>query len=104
MTNNGDMPEIPVETLAETENYAIWSALEPDGETTYHVELGVVTLHLFTEEWGEFVGMIREMATEVGAEVGSTDEGFEIELDWGALFFVRDEWNELVQLIGQVRV
>jgi len=30
-------PEPTTETLAETENYLVWKAEEPDGETTYHV-------------------------------------------------------------------
>jgi hypothetical protein len=50
-----DSPEIKTETLAETENYMIYTAQEPDGETTWHVELGTVTLHFFREEWQEFL-------------------------------------------------
>jgi hypothetical protein len=50
-----DSPEINTETLAETENYMAYTALEPDGETTWHVELGTVTLHFFREEWQEFL-------------------------------------------------
>ena len=46
--------DIRTTTLAETSNYLVWKAEEPDGETTYHVELGVVTLHFFQEEWDEF--------------------------------------------------
>lgn len=48
-----------VETLAETKNFEIWRAEEPDGEMTYHVEMGIVTLHLFQEEWDEFVELIK---------------------------------------------
>ena len=29
-------------------------------------------------------------------------EAFDVELDWGALFFTQDEWNEFVRLIEQV--
>jgi hypothetical protein len=52
------MPKTPkstTETLAETENYLAWKADEPDGETTYHVELANMTVHLFEEEWEEFL-------------------------------------------------
>ncbi len=42
-------------TIAETENYLAWKADEPDGETTYHLELNNVTLHFFKEEWEEFL-------------------------------------------------
>jgi hypothetical protein len=42
-------------TIAETESFLAWKAEEPDGETTYHLELNNVTLHFFTEEWQEFL-------------------------------------------------
>ena len=53
MSNNDHEPE--TETLAETDNYVVWKAEEPDGETTYHVELNNVTVHFFREEWEEFL-------------------------------------------------
>jgi hypothetical protein len=37
----------------------VWRAAEPDGETTYHLELNNVTVHFFQEEWDEFVELIR---------------------------------------------
>jgi hypothetical protein len=52
MNTNGREPK--TETLAESDNYMIWKAEEPDGETTYHIELNIVTLHFFEEEWDEF--------------------------------------------------
>lgn len=52
------MEEPTVETLSETDNFEIWVAEEPDGETTFHVELGLVTLHFFREEWDEVVELI----------------------------------------------
>lgn len=53
------MPDdVQTTTLAETQNYLIYQAQEPDGETTYHVELGQVTLHFFKEEWEEFLALI----------------------------------------------
>jgi hypothetical protein len=55
-------PEPKTETLAETENYLVWNAEEPDGETTYHVELGNVTVHFFKEEWDEFLELVRALA------------------------------------------
>jgi len=53
------VPEPKTETLAETENYLIWQADEPDGETTYHIELNNVTIHFFQEEWDEFIKLMR---------------------------------------------
>jgi hypothetical protein len=48
-------------TLAETESYLAWKADEPDGETTYHLELNNVTLHFFKEEWDEFLELIHSL-------------------------------------------
>lgn len=53
MTNNGKEPK--TDTIAETDNYMAWKAEEPDGETTYHIELNNLTLHFFEEEWQEFL-------------------------------------------------
>ena len=56
-----DPPEPKTETLAETDSYVAWKAEEPDGETTYHLELNNVTLHFFKEEWDEFLELIRNL-------------------------------------------
>ena len=47
--------EPQTEVIAETDEYMAWQAKEPDGETTYHLELNNVTLHFFQEEWDEFL-------------------------------------------------
>lgn len=57
MNSHNDEPL--TETLAETENYLVWKAEEPDGETTYHIELNNVTVHFFDEEWQEFLELAR---------------------------------------------
>ena len=59
MTNNGKEPSTA--TLAETDNYMIWKADEPDGETTYHIELNSATLHFFEEEWDEFTKLVKSL-------------------------------------------
>lgn len=110
--SDNDTPNIPINTLAQTENYEIWSAQEPDGETTFHVELGPVTAHFFREEWAEFLHMIREAAAQANAESGNgaaddeddedDESGAEIELDWGSLSFDDDEWAEFLRLIEGV--
>ena len=53
--------DFKTQVLAETANmhYQVWKADEPDGETTYHLELNNVTIHFFTEEWEEFLELIR---------------------------------------------
>ena len=58
MSNN----EPKTTTIAETENFIAWRAEEPDGETTYHVELNNVTIHFFQEEWDEFLELARNLS------------------------------------------
>jgi hypothetical protein len=60
MSDNDHEPA--TQTLAETENYLVWKAEEPDGETTYHVELNNVTVHFFEEEWNEFLRLAQSLA------------------------------------------
>ena len=59
-----ELPEIKTETIVETDNYIAWRAEEPDGETSYHLELNNVTLHFFREEWQEFMKLVRGLKTE----------------------------------------
>ena len=56
-----DIPETNTDTISETQNYAAWLAREPDGETTYHLELNNVTVHFFEEEWQEFLELARAL-------------------------------------------
>lgn len=56
-----DNHELKIETLVETDNYTIWQANEPDGESTFHLELNNVTIHFFKEEWEEFVELVRRL-------------------------------------------
>ena len=58
MTENGNN-EMKTSTLAETSNLIAWKAEEPDGETSYHLELNNVTLHFFEEEWTEFLELVK---------------------------------------------
>jgi hypothetical protein len=60
--NNHSDPS--TKTLAETDNYLAWQAEEPDGETTYHLELNNITLHFFQEEWVEFLTLVRDLSKD----------------------------------------
>jgi hypothetical protein len=60
MNNNNNEPR--TQTIAETDNFLAWKAEEPDGETTYHVELNNVTVHFFEEEWSEFLQLVRSLS------------------------------------------
>jgi hypothetical protein len=53
------MPEIPTETLSQTENFVVWASEEPDGEIAYHIDVGPVTFHFFQEEFDEFIKLMR---------------------------------------------
>lgn len=57
MTKDTSLPETDI--LSETDNYIIWTAEEPDGELTYHLELNNVTLHFFQEEWNELLELMQ---------------------------------------------
>ena len=59
MNDNHNEPR--TETIAETDNFMAWRAEEPDGETTYHIELNNVTVHFFEEEWKEFMQLVKNL-------------------------------------------
>lgn len=53
--------EPKIKTLGESESYAIWVSDESDlEEVIYHIEMGNLTLHLFEDEWDEFVGVFMQ--------------------------------------------
>ena len=54
-----DAMEPKTDVIAETDNYMAWKAEEPDGETTFHLELNNVTLHFFQEEWDELLQLVK---------------------------------------------
>ncbi len=55
------MQDPKIETLAETESYAVWTSEEAEGgEKVYHIELGNASLHLFEDEWAEFVELMMQ--------------------------------------------
>ncbi len=47
--------------LSETENFVVWRSEEAD-DTIFHVELGGITLHINSEEWEEFVVLMKGVA------------------------------------------
>lgn len=46
--------------IAETENFVIWTSDE-EGDLTYHVELGGITIHIGSEEWDELVTLFKSV-------------------------------------------
>ena len=55
MTKEINDQDFDTEVIAETESFLAWRADEPDGESTYHLELNNLTVHFFEEEWQEFL-------------------------------------------------
>ncbi|MEZ4670488.1 MAG: hypothetical protein R3E39_21480 [Anaerolineae bacterium] len=106
------MPDdVQTESLAVSENYAAWMSLDPDGEVTYHIELGTITVHLFPEEWHEVVSIMRQQQVKTEAEpiidgytVWASEDAdgdvmYNLELGDATLYFEEDEWVEVVELM-----
>jgi hypothetical protein len=53
--------KLDTEVIAETDGYLAWRADEPDGESTYHLELNNLTVHFFKEEWEEFLELAKQL-------------------------------------------
>jgi hypothetical protein len=53
--------EPTIEILAETDRFNLLRTTEADGDITYHLEMGNVTVHFFREEWEELVRAIHEL-------------------------------------------
>lgn len=45
--------------IAQTENFVVWTSND-DGDLVYHVELDVLTLHFYQEDWDEIVTLIKD--------------------------------------------
>ena len=57
--SNNTNDAVPMDTLAQTENFLVWTS-DDDGETVYHLELDVLTLHFYAEDWEEIVTLIKD--------------------------------------------
>lgn len=66
MTKEYDEQDFDTEVIAETEGYLAWQADEPDGESTYHLELNNITVHFFAEEWDEFLQLAELLLEQRG--------------------------------------
>ena len=50
-----------ISTLVETEDSFFYTAEEPDGEITYHLQINNVTLHFFMEEWQTALDFLKKV-------------------------------------------
>lgn len=57
---NNNQNNLNDEVIAESDNFFIWRNQE-EGEYIYHLELGGLTLHLLSEEWEEFVMLVKSV-------------------------------------------
>jgi hypothetical protein len=56
-----DEHETTLKTIVETDDCFAYTAKEPDGEITYHLQINNVTLHFFNEEWQIAYNFIKEV-------------------------------------------
>jgi len=50
-----------ITTLVETEDSFFYTAEEPDGEITYHLQINNVTMHFFMEEWQSALDFLKKV-------------------------------------------
>jgi len=53
--------ETKLTTLVETEDSFFYTAEEPDGEVTYHLQINNVTIHFFMEEWQNALEFLKKV-------------------------------------------
>ena len=56
-----DIDETKITTLVETEDSFFYTAEEPDGEITYHLQINNVTMHFFLEEWQNALEFLKKV-------------------------------------------
>ena len=50
-----EVPEPSTVVIAETDDFLVYKANEPDGETIYFLTYNNLTIQFFQEEWDEFL-------------------------------------------------
>jgi hypothetical protein len=53
--------ETKLTTLVETDDSFFYTAEEPDGEMTYHLQVNNVTIHFFLEEWQSALEFLKKV-------------------------------------------
>jgi len=56
-----DEVETKIKTIVETDDCFAYTAKEPDGEITYHLQINNITLHFFIEEWQMAYKFLKEV-------------------------------------------
>ena len=50
-----------INTIVETDDCFAYTAEEPDGEITYHLQINNITMHFFNEEWQIALKFLKEV-------------------------------------------
>jgi hypothetical protein len=53
------MSNFEPDIIAQTENFGVWRSDDEEEGLLFHIELGGITLHLASEEWDEFVLLMK---------------------------------------------
>ncbi len=96
--NNNNHHEPRTETIAETENFQAWLAEEPDGETTYYLQVGRATINFFQEEWDQFLSFVKE----IEAVKPEDDELYRLEFDNVDVWMDESDWREFKNLAKEL--
>ncbi|HSH02428.1 MAG TPA: hypothetical protein VLL52_07900 [Anaerolineae bacterium] len=48
------------ENLAQSDNFLVWRSADEEGYT-YHLEMGILSLHFTSEDWEEFVDVVQSV-------------------------------------------
>ena len=106
------------ELIASTEQFDAMKAFEPDGEETYTLLLGKVTVNFFIEEWEEFLDFAAELVkipigttgtiAETESYLASCEEIdgdiiYSIEMPGVTLYFFEDDWKEVIELFENLK-
>ena len=57
MTNERFIPDI----ITQTDNFGVWKSDDEEEGLLFHIELGGIPLHMSSEEWDEFVLLIKSV-------------------------------------------
>ena len=107
------------EIIAQTENFIAWKADEPDGETTYHLDINNITVHFFIEEWEDFLSFSKGLLSVSfeGTGVIYEDENYyadcekiendqqllySLEVSGATIYLFEEDWNEFIDLLKQL--
>ena len=59
-----EQTDVNIKSIVETDDNYFYTANEPDGEITYHLQMNNVTLHFFTEEWQAALTFLEQVVAE----------------------------------------